>query len=353
MNKWYLNFLPIELKINKFIQNNNKYKNIFYIIYNDLIFTNFNINIFSFYELRFFLFFSKSTNINNNYLKYDIILNNITTSDNYFDTTYKYKHLWVQCENCYGLNYKKFFSSKMNICEHCNFHLKLNSFDRIELLITSGTWTPVDENLLPLESIQFYSEESDEDNYTHYIYSYQKKTGLIEAIQTGYGKLNEIFLAIGIMDFQFMGGSMGTIVGEKITRLIEHAIQKKIPLIIICSSGGARMQEGSLSLIQMAKISSALYKYQIINKLLFIPILASPTTGGVLASFGMLGDIIISEPNSYIAFAGKRVIEQTLNKIVPEGSQTSENLFLKGLFDLIVPRFLLKSVIIELLKFHL
>nr|YP_010964161.1 acetyl-CoA carboxylase carboxyltransferase beta subunit [Astragalus psilosepalus]WNM88739.1 acetyl-CoA carboxylase carboxyltransferase beta subunit [Astragalus psilosepalus] len=261
----------------------------------------------------------------------------------------KYRHLWVGCESCYGVNYKKFFKSKMNICEHCGFHLKMSSSDRIELLIDPDTWNPMDEYMVSVDPIEFHSEE---DPYKNRLDSYQKKTGLMEAVQTGTGQLNGIPLAIGIMEFQFMGGSMGSVVGEKITRLIEYATNERLPLILVCASGGARMQEGSLSLMQMAKISSALYDYQINQKLFYVPILTSPTTGGVTASFGMLGDIIIAEPNAYIAFAGKRVIEQTLNKEVPEGSQSAELLFEKGLIDSIVPRNLLKEVLTELFKFH-
>nr|YP_010821724.1 acetyl-CoA carboxylase carboxyltransferase beta subunit [Eremophila behriana]UOI11376.1 acetyl-CoA carboxylase carboxyltransferase beta subunit [Eremophila behriana] len=268
---------------------------------------------------------------------------------NDLDPTQKYRHLWVQCENCYGLNYKKFLKSKMNICEQCGYHLKMSSSERIELLIDPGTWDPMDEDMVSLDPIGFHSEE---EPYKDRIDSYQRKTGLTEAVQTGVGQLNGIPVAIGVMDFQFMGGSMGSVVGEKITRLIEYATNQFLPLIIVCASGGARMQEGSLSLMQMAKISSALYDYQSNKKLFYVSILTSPTTGGVTASFGMLGDIIIAEPNSYIAFAGKRVIEQTLNKTVPEGSQAAEYLFQKGLFDLIVPRNLLKSVLSELFKLH-
>nr|QJF46915.1 acetyl-CoA carboxylase carboxyltransferase beta subunit [Centella asiatica] len=270
-------------------------------------------------------------------------------SFNALDVTQKYRHLWVQCENCYGLNYKKFFKSKMNLCEQCGYHLKMSSSDRIELSIDPGTWEPMDEDMVSLDPIGFHSEE---EPYKDRIDSYQRKTGLTEAVQTGLGQLNGIPVAIGVMDFQFMGGSMGSVVGEKITRLIEYATKKFLPLIIVCASGGARMQEGSLSLMQMAKISSALYDYQSNKKLFYVPILTSPTTGGVTASFGMLGDIIIVEPNAYIAFAGKRVIEQTLNKTVPEGSQAAEYLFQKGLFDLIVPRNPLKSVLSELFQLH-
>nr|YP_010809521.1 acetyl-CoA carboxylase carboxyltransferase beta subunit [Euphorbia pseudonudicaulis]UOA67212.1 acetyl-CoA carboxylase carboxyltransferase beta subunit [Euphorbia pseudonudicaulis] len=322
----------------------------------------------------------------------------IRESSNDLDITQKYNHLWVQCENCYGLNYKKFLKSKMNLCEQCGFHLKMNSSDRIELLIDPATWDPMDEDMVSLDTVEFNSEEEpynseeepfnseeepfnseeepynseeepfnseeepynseeepfnfEEEPYKDRIDSYQRKTGLTEAVQTGTGQLNGIPVAVGVMDFQFMGGSMGSVVGEKITRLIEYATNQFLPLILVCASGGARMQEGSLSLMQMAKISSALYDYQSNKKLFYVSILTSPTTGGVTASFGMLGDIIIAEPNAYIAFAGKRVIEQTLNKEVPEGSQSAEFLFDKGLFDSIVPRNLLKGVLNELLQLH-
>nr|AGW97535.1 acetyl-CoA carboxylase carboxyltransferase beta subunit [Ipomoea nil] len=287
-------------------------------------------------------------------------------SSNDLDRTKKYRDLWLQCENCYGLNYKKFLKSKMNICEQCGYHLKMSSSDRIELLIDPGTWDPMDEYMVSRDPIEFDSEgeqereqereqeqeQEEEETYKDRIDFYQTKTGLTEAVQTGIGQLNGIPVAIGVMDFHFLGGSMGSVVGEKITRLIEHATNNFLPLIIVCASGGARMQEGSLSLMQMAKISSALYEYQLNKRLFYVSILTSPTTGGVTASFGMLGDVIIVEPNAYVAFAGKRVIEQTLNQTVPEGSQEAEYLFEKGLFDLIVPRHLLKSVLSELFEFH-
>nr|YP_010991518.1 acetyl-CoA carboxylase carboxyltransferase beta subunit [Oberonia integerrima]WOX61884.1 acetyl-CoA carboxylase carboxyltransferase beta subunit [Oberonia integerrima] len=274
---------------------------------------------------------------------------NIREISNDFDINTKYKQLWVQCENCNGLNYKKFFSSRMNICEYCGYHLKMNSSDRIELFIDPGTWEPMDEDMVSMDPIEFNSEE---EPYLDRISFYQIETGLTEAVQTGVGQLNSIPIAIGVMDFQFMGGSMGSVVGEKITRLIEYATNRSIPVILVCASGGARMQEGSLSLMQMAKISSASYDYQSNKKLFYVSILTSPTTGGVTASFGMLGDIIIAEPNAYIAFAGKRVIEQTLKKTVPDGSQVAEYLFHKGLFDSIVPRNLLKGVLNELFQLH-
>ncbi|KAL0912898.1 hypothetical protein M5K25_016312 [Dendrobium thyrsiflorum] len=177
----------------------------------------------------------------------------------------------------------------------------MSSSDRIELFIDPGTWEPMDEDMVSMDPIEFHSEE---EPYIDRISFYQRKMGLTEAVQTGVGQLNSIPIAIGVMDFQFMGGSMGSVVGEKITRLIEYATNRSLPVIIVCASGGARMQEGSLSLMQMAKISSASYDYQTKKKLFYVSILTSPTTGGVTASFGMLGDIIIAEPNTYIAFAG-------------------------------------------------
>ena len=269
--------------------------------------------------------------------------------DKNLEVTKKYRNLWIQCENCYELNYKKLLKSKMSICDECGYHLKMSSSERIELSIDPGTWDPMDEDMVSTDPIEFHSEE---EPYKDRINSYQKETGLTEAVQTGIGQLNCIPVAIGVMDFRFMGGSMGSVVGEKITRLIEYATNQNLPLIIVCASGGARMQEGSLSLMQMAKISSALFDYQSNKKLFYVSILTSPTTGGVTASFGMLGDIIISEPNAYIAFAGKRVIEETLNTTVPEGSQEAEYLFDKGLFDPIVPRNLLKGVLSELFQLH-
>ena len=164
----------------------------------------------------------------------------------------------------------------------------------------------MDEDMLSLDPIEFHSEE---EPYKDHIDSYQRKTWLIEAVQTGIGQVNGIPVAIGIIDFKFMGGSMGSVVGEKITRLVEYATNQLLPLILICLFGGAHLQEGSLSLMQMAKISSALYYYQTIQKVFYVLILTSPTTGGVTASFGMWGNIIIAKSNPYIAFAGKRVIE--------------------------------------------
>ncbi|NP_904193.1 acetyl-CoA carboxylase beta subunit (chloroplast) [Physcomitrella patens] len=261
------------------------------------------------------------------------------------DTT---KGLWTRCDSCENMLYVRFLKQNKRICEECGYHLQMSSIERIELLIDHGTWQPMYEDMVARDVLKF----SDEDSYKNRVIFYQKRTGLTDAIQTGIGKLNKNLVALGVMDFQFMGGSMGSVVGEKITRLIEYAFKESLPLIIVCSSGGARMQEGTLSLMQMAKITSLLQFYQVRKKLFYIAILTYPTTGGVTASFGMLGDIIIAEPKAYIAFAGKRVIEQTLRQKIPDGFQVAESLFYSGLLDLIVPRTFLKGVLGEIFELY-
>lgn len=256
--------------------------------------------------------------------------------------------LWTQCDNCESMLYVRFLKQNQRICEECGYHLEMNSTERIDLLIDPGTWHPIDEDIIPYDVLEFV----DQKGYQDRIEENQTRTGLTDAVQTGIGNLNGITIALGVMDFQFMGGSMGSVVGEKLARLIEYATENSLPLIIVCASGGARMQEGTLSLMQMAKIASVLQIHQVQKKLLYISILTYPTTGGVTASFGMLGDIIIAEPNAYIAFAGKRVIEQTLKQEVPDGFQVAESLFDHGLLDLIVPRSILKGVLGELFELY-
>lgn len=256
--------------------------------------------------------------------------------------------LWTQCDNCESMLYVRFLKQNQRICEECGYHLEMNSTERIDLFIDPGTWKPINEHILPCDVLEFVDEKAYKDR----IKENQIRTGLTDAVQTGTGQLNGVLVALGVMDFQFMGGSMGSVVGEKLTRLIEHATENKLPLIIVCASGGARMQEGTLSLMQMAKIASVLQVHQIQHRLMYISILTYPTTGGVTASFGMLGDIIIAEPKAYIAFAGKRVIEQTLRQEVPEGFQVAESLLEHGLLDLIVPRAILKGVLGELFELY-
>nr|YP_010038588.1 acetyl-CoA carboxylase carboxyltransferase beta subunit [Drynaria acuminata]QOY24938.1 acetyl-CoA carboxylase carboxyltransferase beta subunit [Drynaria acuminata] len=244
--------------------------------------------------------------------------------------------------------YVKFLKQNKSVCEECGYHLPMNSMERVELLVDRNTWIPMDEDMTTRDVLDFF----DEDSHQNRLAISQEKTGLTDAVQTGIGYLNGTLIALGVMDFHFMGGSMGSVVGEKITRLIEYAADKSLPLVLICASGGARMQEGTLSLMQMAKISSVLQIHQVRKKLLYISILTYPTTGGVTASFGMLGDIIIAESKAYTAFAGKRVIEQTLRQKIPEGFQAAESLFDNGLLDLIVPRNLSKGVLGEISELH-
>nr|YP_010192087.1 acetyl-CoA carboxylase, carboxyl transferase subunit beta [Alsophila denticulata]QZN05729.1 acetyl-CoA carboxylase, carboxyl transferase subunit beta [Alsophila denticulata] len=254
------------------------------------------------------------------------------------------KGLWARCDNCGNMLHVKFLKQNKSVREECGYHLSMNSMERIELPIDRDTWIPMDEDTTAKDVLGF----SDEDSYQNRITTSQEKTGLTDAVQTGIGYLNGKPIALGVMDFHFMGGSMGSVVGEKITRPIEYATHESLPLIIICASGGARMQEGTLSLMQMAKISSVLQIHQVQKRLLYISVLTYPTTGGVTASSGMSGDIIIAESKAYIAFAGKRVIEQTLRQKIPDGFQAAESLFDNGLLDLIVPRNLLKGVLSEI-----
>uniref|UniRef100_A0AAU7YT81 Acetyl-coenzyme A carboxylase carboxyl transferase subunit beta, chloroplastic n=1 Tax=Elaphoglossum sinii TaxID=3136286 RepID=A0AAU7YT81_9MONI len=257
--------------------------------------------------------------------------------------------LWARRDNCGNMLYVKFLKQNKSVCEERGYHLSMNSMERIELLIDHNTWIPMDEDMITKDVLDF----SDEDSYQNRVAVSQEKTGLTDAAQTGIGYLGGTLIALGVMDFHFMGGSMGSVVGEKVTRLIEYATDRSLPLVLICASGGARMQEGTLSLMQMAKISSVLQIHQVQKRLLYISILTYPTTGGVTASFGMLGDIIIAESKAYTAFAGKRVIEQTLRQKIPEGFQAAESLFDNGLLDSIVPRNLLKGVLSEISELHL
>jgi acetyl-CoA carboxylase carboxyl transferase subunit beta len=224
----------------------------------------------------------------------------------------------------------------------------MNSQERIDHLIDYDTWRPLDENLSPCDPLEF----KDQKMYIERLKEAQERTGLQDAVQIGTGLLDGIPIALAVMDFNFMGGSMGSVVGEKITRLVEYATEQGLTLIIVCASGGARMQEGILSLMQMAKISAVLQIYQSCANLLYISILTSPTTGGVTASFAMLGDLIFAEPKALIGFAGRRVIEQTLQEQLPDDFQTAEYLLHHGLLDLIVPRSFLKQALSETITFY-
>lgn len=262
--------------------------------------------------------------------------------------TSRSKGLWTRCDNCGVILYIKHLKENKGVCFGCGYHLQMESRERILSLIDSGTWRPLDETLSPLDPLGF----KDQKPYIERLRDAQKKTGLQDAIQTGTGLLDGIPIALGVMDFGFMGGSMGSVVGEKITRLIEYATEEGYTLILVCASGGARMQEGIYSLMQMAKISSALQVYQSCANLLYISVITSPTTGGVTASFAMLGDLVFAEPKALIGFAGRRVIEQTLQEDLPDDFQTAEYLLHHGLLDLIVPRCFLKAALSEIIYLY-
>jgi acetyl-CoA carboxylase carboxyl transferase subunit beta len=255
--------------------------------------------------------------------------------------------LWTKCEACSVLTYTKDLRANQMVCPECNHHHRVDSNERIHQLLDRDTWMPINEQLRPQDPLKF----RDRKPYSDRLREYQDKTRLLDAVQTGLGELEGLPVALGVMDFGFMGGSMGSVVGEKLTRAIEYATLKRLPILIVCTSGGARMQEGMLSLMQMAKISAALERHRE-ARLLYIPILTHPTLGGVTASFAMLGDIIISEPKSTIGFAGRRVIEQTLRQKLPDNFQTAEDLQHHGFVDVIVPRTQLKATLAQLIGLH-
>ncbi|QQE63876.1 acetyl-CoA carboxylase subunit beta [Leptolyngbya sp. BL0902] len=255
--------------------------------------------------------------------------------------------LWTKCEHCDVLTYTKDLRANQWVCGECGHHHRIFSDERIRQLIDANTWQALDSHIQPKDPLGF----KDRKGYSDRIRETQSKTQLADAVQTGLGELDGLPVALGVMDFRFMGGSMGSVVGEKLTRMIERGTEERRPVVIVCASGGARMQEGMLSLMQMAKISGALQQHQSAN-LLYMPVLTHPTTGGVTASFAMLGDIIIAEPKATIGFAGRRVVEQTLREKLPDDFQTAEYLREHGFVDLIVPRTQLKPTLAQLIRLH-
>lgn len=251
---------------------------------------------------------------------------------------------WIKCDNCKEILYKEDVRANYSVCPNCGKHFRLSSRRRIVQIIDEGTFEELNADLHTTDPIKF-------EGYLQKVKSLEEKTKIKEAVRTGIGKINGINVAIGVMDANFMMGSMGEVVGEKITRLIETAIEKHLPVILFCASGGARMQEGMVSLMQMAKTSAALSK---LNKagLLYISVFTDPTTGGVTASFASLGDVILAEPGALIGFAGPRVIEQTINQKLPEGFQRAEFLLEHGFVDRIVERKDMKNELFNILKLH-
>ena len=251
---------------------------------------------------------------------------------------------WVKCDSCKEILYKEDVHKNYSVCPNCGKHFRISARRRLKQIVDENTFEEMDANLQTTDPLQF-------EGYTKKIALLQEKTKINEAVKTGIGKINGEQAVIAIMDGNFLMGSMGCVVGEKITRAIETAIEKRLPLIMFCVSGGARMQEGIISLMQMAKTSSALAKLDDAG-LLYISVLTDPTTGGVTASFAMLGDIILAEPDALIGFAGPRVIEQTLKQKLPEGFQRSEFLLEHGFIDKIVTRKDMKDTLSQILKLH-
>jgi acetyl-CoA carboxylase carboxyl transferase subunit beta len=254
--------------------------------------------------------------------------------------------LWIKCESCKEMVYRKEVEKNLKVCPKCDYHYRLTYQERLKMLFDNEVYQEFDSNLRSVDPLKF----KDSKKYKDRLKAAKAKTGLEEAVVSAEGKIGGIPVILCVLEFGFMGGSMGSVVGEKVTRAIERAILERKPLIIISCSGGARMQEGILSLMQMAKISAALGRLSKAG-LLYISILTDPTTGGVTASFAMLGDIILAEPGALIGFAGPRVIQQTIRQELPPGFQTSEFLLQHGIVDMVVPRKNMKATLDKLLNF--
>lgn len=253
---------------------------------------------------------------------------------------------WLKCTHCNELIHTNELQQNSNCCPKCDYHYRLSADERIKSLVDDDSFQKMFDNLQAIDTLNFVDTEP----YPERLTAAKEKSGNNEAIIVGTCKMNGHEVAMGVLDFNFMGGSMGSVVGERLTLLIELALNKKLPLFIISTSGGARMQESTLSLMQMAKTSAALARLHD-AKIPYISILTNPTTGGVTASFASLGDIMIAEPNALICFAGPRVIEQTIGHQLPPGAQKSEFLLQHGMIDCIVNRHELKAKLIDILDF--
>lgn len=249
---------------------------------------------------------------------------------------------WEKCDECGHVDIRERFVRALNVCPNCGHHRRISAQEYIDLLVDEGSWHELFPALRSADPLKF-------ENYAERVQAAMKKAGPLDAIRTGYARLHGTAISLGVMDFGFMGGSMGSVVGEKIARLTRHAIDKRTPLILLSASGGARMQEGVLSLMQMAKTSVVIAELQS-RSVPFLSILTNPTTGGVSASYAMQGDVIIAEPGAVIGFAGPRVIKQTIGQDLPEGFQTAEFLLEHGMIDAVVPRGELRDTTAQLLR---
>jgi len=253
--------------------------------------------------------------------------------------------LWVKCDGCREIIYRKEIEKNLKICPKCNYHFRISARERLKLLVDDGTFVEMDENITSADPIHF----KDVVSYKDRLKEYQKKTGLKEAVISGDALIKGHAVSLVLMDFSFMGGSMGSVVGEKISRAAERSIENKQPFVSIASSGGARMQEGIFSLMQMAKVSAVIGRIKD-NAILYVSILCDPTFGGVTASFATLGDIIIAEPKSLIGFAGPRVVEQTIKQPLPDNFQRADFLLEHGLIDMVVDRKNMRETLAELFE---
>jgi acetyl-CoA carboxylase carboxyl transferase subunit beta len=254
--------------------------------------------------------------------------------------------LWTKCPKCEAMVFDRELDENLKVCPKCNHHSPIGSRERIHSLVETCTFEEMDAQMTSVDMLGFKGVET----YAAKLESYQKSTTLKDAVVTGVCKIGEHRAALGVMDFDFLGGSMGSVVGEKLTRLIERATEKELPLIIISTSGGARMYEGMFSLLQMAKTAAAL-AYHAQRRLPYLSVLTHPTTAGVMASYASLGDLILAEPGAMIGFTGPRVIKDTTQSELPPGFQTAEFLLEHGLIDAIVPRREMKAHLIEYLNF--
>ena len=255
--------------------------------------------------------------------------------------------LWTQCFNCQANLPTKTLEANQHVCPECQYHFRIGAHRRIALMCDPGSFVELDAGMRPKDPLVF----TDTEPYIKRQQQAFKKTGLDEAIVTGLATIKQQPLALGVMDFAFMGGSMGSVVGEKITRLIERALLERYPLVLVCSSGGARMQEGIFSLMQMVKTGAALARFHDAG-LLYITLVTEPTFGGVTASYGMLGDLIIAEEGARVGFAGRRVIEQTIRQKLPSDFQTAQYLLQYGQVDMIVKRHDLPNTLASLINLH-
>ncbi len=253
--------------------------------------------------------------------------------------------LWVKCDNCKEIIYKKEVLRNANVCPKCGYHFRISARERLVSLFDNGIYEEVDRNISPTDPLAF----KDTKPYKDRLKAYQEQTGLKDAVINAVGLMGGIQCVVSAMEYSFMGGSMGSAVGEKIARAAERALEGRHPLVIISASGGARMQEGTLSLMQMAKISAVLARLHE-AAVPYISILTDPTTGGVTASYAMLGDLNIAEPRALIGFAGPRVIEQTIRQKLPEGFQRSEFLLEHGMLDMVVERAQMKPTLVKVLR---